>query len=84
MWNVFFYVSFLDVTSSFFPSMVLCLKFTLCSVTAKQVTDVGLVLKDSDTESDNLSSFIQLSVSDSQKTNNSQDVSFIGIIISIL
>ena len=56
------------------------LKFTLCSVTAKQVTDVGLAQKDSDTESDNLSSLTRLSVSDSQKTNNSQDVSFIGII----
>ena len=31
----------------------------------RQVTDISLVLKDSDTESENLSSLIQLSVSDS-------------------
>ena len=29
--------------------MVSCLKFTLCNVAAKHVTDVSLVLKDSDT-----------------------------------
>ena len=40
----------------------------------KQETDVSLVLKDSDMESENLSSLIRLSVSDSAK-----DVSFIGI-----
>ena len=45
----------------------------------KQVTDVSLVLKDSDTESENLNSLIRLSVSDSQKTDSSNDVSFIGI-----
>ena len=45
----------------------------------KQVADVSLVLKDSDTESENLSSLIQLSVSDGQKTDCSIDVSFIGI-----
>ena len=45
----------------------------------KQVTDVSLVLKDSDTESENLSSLIRFSVSDSQKTDSSKDVSFIGI-----
>ena len=33
----------------------------------KQVTDVSLVLKDSDMDSENLSSLIQLFVSDSQK-----------------
>ena len=33
----------------------------------KQVTDFSLVLKDSDTESENLSSFIRFSVSDGQK-----------------
>ena len=33
--NVCHYVSFLDVTSSCFPSLVPCLKFTLCNVTAK-------------------------------------------------
>ena len=45
----------------------------------KQETDVSLVLKDSDTESENLSSLIRFSVSDSQKTDRSKDVSFIGI-----
>ena len=46
--------------------------FTLRYVTAK----TG---KDSDTESENLSSLIRFFVSDSQKTDNSKDVSFIGI-----
>ena len=45
----------------------------------KQVTDVSLVLKDSDRESENLSSLIQLSVSDGQKKDNSNVVSFICI-----
>ena len=45
----------------------------------KQVTDVSLLLKDSDTESENLSSLIRLSVSDGQKTDSLNVVSFIGI-----
>ena len=45
----------------------------------KQETDVSLVLQDSDTESENLSSLIRFSVSDSQKTDSSKEVSFIGI-----
>ena len=45
----------------------------------KQETDVSLVLKDSDTESENLSSLIRLSVSDGQETDSSKAVSFIGI-----
>ena len=45
----------------------------------KQETDVSFVLKDSDTKSENLSSLIWFSVSDSQKTDSSKDVSFIGI-----
>ena len=40
----------------------------------KQVTDVRLVLKDSDTESEKFSSLIRLSVSDGQKTDSSKDV----------
>ena len=44
-----------------------------------QVTKVSLVLKDSDMESENLSSLIWLSVSDVQKTDSSKDVSFLGI-----
>ena len=53
--------------------------WNLLYVTQKQVTDVSLVLKESDTESENLSSLIPLSVSDSQKTDSSKVVSFIGI-----
>ena len=45
----------------------------------ERVTDVSLNLKGSDTESENLSSLIQLSVSDGQKTDSSKDVSFISI-----
>ena len=44
----------------------------------KQVTDVNFVLKDGDMESENLSSLIRHSASDSQKTDSSKDVSFIG------
>ena len=43
----------------------------------KQVTDVSLVLKDSDMDSENLSSLIRLSVSDSQKTDSSKVISVI-------
>ena len=45
----------------------------------KQVTDVSLVLKDSDMDSENLSSLIRLSVSDGQKTDSSKVVPVIGI-----
>ena len=45
----------------------------------KQVTDVSLVLKDSDMDSENLSLLIRLSVSDGQKTDSSKIVSVIGI-----
>ena len=63
----------------FFPSLVPCLKFTLRNVAAKADNHVSLVLKDSDMNSENLSSLIQLSVSDGQKTDSSKLVSFIGI-----
>ena len=43
----------------------------------KQVTDVSLVLKDSDMDSENLSSLIWLSVSDDQKLDSSKVVSVI-------
>ena len=46
----------------------------------KQVADVSLILKDSDMESENLSSLIQLSVSDVQKIDSSKVASFIGIL----
>ena len=45
----------------------------------KQVTDVSHVLKDSDMDSENLSSLIRLSVSDGHKTDSSEVVSVIGI-----
>ena len=45
----------------------------------KQVTDVSLVLKASDMDSENLSSLILLSVSDGRKTDSSKVVSVIGI-----
>ena len=45
----------------------------------KQVTDISLVLKDSDMDSENLSLLILFSVSDGQKTDSSKVVSFIGI-----
>ena len=41
----------------------------------KQVTDVSLVLKESDMDSENLSSLIRLFVSDGQKTDSSKVVS---------
>ena len=67
------YVSCFEVTSS---GSVLEIYFTLPQ---KQITDVSLVLKASDTEAENLSSLIWLSVSDKQKTDSSKDISFIGI-----
>ena len=56
---------------------VFCLWFHACNVLyvsspQKQVTDVSLVLKDSDMDSENLSSLIRLSVSDGQKTDCSK------------
>ena len=45
------------------------------NIATKQVTNVSLVLKDSDTESENLSSLIRLSVSYGQKAGSSKRVS---------
>ena len=45
----------------------------------KQESDLSLLLKDSDTKSESFSLLIQFPVSDSQKTDSSKDVSFIGI-----
>ena len=45
----------------------------------KQVTGVSLVLKNSNMDSENLSSLIRLYVSDGQKTDSSKVVSVIGI-----
>ena len=50
----------------------------------KQITNVSLVLKDSDKESENLSSLIRISELDSQKTDSSKYVSFIGIQYTII
>ena len=41
-------VTFLDVRSTCFPSLVSCLQFTLRNVAAKAGNDVSLLLKDSD------------------------------------
>ena len=49
------------------------------TLSQKQVTNFSLVLKDNETESENLSSSIRLSVSDGQKTDSLNVVSFIGI-----
>ena len=49
------------------------------SLPHKQITEVNLVLKGSDTDSENLSSLIRRSVSDGQKADSSKVVSFIGI-----
>ena len=75
--NICHNVTFLDVTSTCFPSLVPWFQFTLRNVAAR--TDVSLVLKDSDMDSENLSSLIRLSVSDGQKTDSSKVVSVIGI-----
>ena len=48
----------------------------------KQAADVSLVLKDSDSESENLSLLLRLSVSDGQKTDSSKVVSFMRYIIN--
>ena len=58
---------------------MLAIYFTYRHRRLKQVTDVSLVLKDSDMDSENLSSLIRLSVSDGQKTDSSKTVSVIGI-----
>ena len=73
------YVTFHDVTSSCFPLLVSCLKFTLRNVALKQVANVSLILKDSDMKSENLNSLIRLSIWNGQKTDSSKDVLFIGI-----
>ena len=77
--NVCHNVKFLDVTSTCF-----CLWFHACNLLCvtspqKQITDVSLVVKDSDMDSENLGSLIQLSVSDGKKTDSSKVVSVIGI-----
>ena len=65
---------FLDVMSSCFRSLAPFLKASLHNFAVKQVTRASLVLKDSDTESENLSSLIRLSVTDGQKIDSSKDI----------
>ena len=79
LWEPCLNVTFLDITSTCFPSLVPCLQFTYVTSPQKQATDVSLVLKDNDMDSENLSSLIWLSVSDGQKTDSSKVVSVIGI-----
>ena len=77
--NVCHNVAFLDETSTCFPSLVPCLKFTLCKVAAKTGNDVSLVLKDSDTESGKPQFVHPTFRSDGQKTDSLNIISFIGI-----
>ena len=62
-----------------FPLLFHALNSLYVKSPQKQVTDVSLVLKDSDMDSENLSSLVRLSVSDGQKIDSSKVVSFIGI-----
>ena len=70
---------FLDVTSSCFRLWFHAWNLLYVTLRQKQVTDVSLILKDSDTDSENLSSLIRLSVSDGQKTDSLNVVSFTSI-----
>ena len=77
--NVNHNVTFLDVTSTCFRLWFHACNLLYVTSPQKQVTDVSLVLKDSDMDSENLSSSIRLSVSDDQKNDNFKVVSVIGI-----
>ena len=55
------------------------LEIYFTKLATKQLTDVGLILKDIYMESENLSLLIRFSISDCQKTDCSKAVSFIGI-----
>ena len=77
--NVGHNVTFLDVTSTYFPFWFNACILLYVTSPQKQITDVSLVLKDSDMDSETLSSLILLSVSDGQKTDSSKVVSVIGI-----
>ena len=63
---------FLGVTSTCFPSLSHACNLLYVTSPQKQVTDVSIVLKDSDMDSENLSSLIRLSVSDGQITDSSK------------
>ena len=64
-------IMLLDIKSSCVPSLL-----EIKMSPQKQVTYVSLILKDSDTASENLSSLIRLT---GQKKDISKEVSFIGI-----
>ena len=67
-------IMLLDIKSSCVPSL-LEIKMT----PQKQVTNVSLILKDSDRASEKLSSLIRLTLPGGQKKDISKEVSFIGI-----
>ena len=66
--NVLPLVSFLDVTSSCFRLLFHAWNLLYATSPQNRVPPVGLVLKDNDTDAENLSSLIRHSVSDGQKT----------------
>ena len=73
------YVRFLTSRQHIFRLWLHACNLLYVTSPQKQVTDVSLVLKDSDMDSENLSSLIRISVSDGQKTDSSKVVSVIGI-----
>ena len=77
--NVCDNVTFPNVTSTNSRLWFHACNLLYVTSTQKKVTDVSLVLKDSDMNSENLNSLIRLSVSDGQKTDSSKVVSVIGI-----
>ena len=72
-------ITFLDVTLHIFRLWFHACNLLYVTLPQKPVTDVSLVLKDSDMDSENLSSLFLLSVSDGKKTDSSKVVSVIGI-----
>ena len=82
--NMLIICLFSDILSDFHVNIFFRLWFHACNLLyitspQKQVTDISLVLKDSDMDSENLSSLIRLSLSDGQKTDSSKVGSVIGI-----
>ena len=69
--NVCHNVTILDITSTCFRLCFHACNLLYVTSPQKQVTDVILVLKDSDMDSENFSLLIRLSVSDGQKTDSS-------------
>ena len=73
------YVMLREVRLSCFLSMFHARNLLYIMSLQKQVAGPSLILMDSDTKSESLSSLIHLSVSDGQKTDSSKIVSCIGI-----